>query len=45
VRVVVNHLWFKEPITYAVIEAAKGAIQALVDAGGLAASLAQVDEM
>ena len=44
VRVVVNHLRFKEPIPTAVIDAAKDVTQQLVDAGGLAASFVKVDE-
>ena len=43
VRVVVNHLRFKEPIPTAVIDAAKDVTQQLVDASGLAASLVEVD--
>jgi hypothetical protein len=43
VRIVVNHLRLKEPLTEAVIEAADDVTQRIVDAGGLAASLVQVD--
>ncbi len=43
-RVVVNHLRFKEPLPSAVVDSAEEACQRLVEAGGLAASLIQVDE-
>jgi hypothetical protein len=43
-RVVVNHLRFKDPLPKAVIDAAEEVCQRLVEAGGLAASLIQVDE-
>jgi hypothetical protein len=43
-RVVVNHLRFKEPVPNAVVDAAEEVCQRLVEAGGLAASLIQVDE-
>jgi hypothetical protein len=44
VRVVVNHLRFKDPLPREVIDAAEEVCQRLVEAGGLAASLIQVDE-
>ena len=44
VRVVVNHLTFAEPIPSSVIESARDAVQAVVDAGGLDARLVRVDE-
>jgi hydroxymethylglutaryl-CoA reductase len=43
-RIVVNHLTFAEPIPTAVIESARDAAQAVVEAGGLDASLVKVDE-
>lgn len=43
-RVVVNHLSFREPIPRAVFETADEACRRLVDAGGLSASLIQEDE-
>ncbi len=43
-RVVVNHLSFKDPLSEALIEAAEEACRRLVEAGGLAASLVRVDE-
>ena len=42
-RVVVNRLTFKEPLPDAVIDSADEACQRLIDAGGTAASLIQVD--
>ena len=43
-RMVVNHLTFAEPIPASVIESARGAVQAVVEAGGLDARLVKVDE-
>jgi hypothetical protein len=43
-RIVVNHLTFAEPIPTAVIESARDAAQAVVEAGGLDARLVKVDE-
>ena len=42
-RVVVNHLTFKTAVPAALIDAAEEICQRLVDAGGTAASLVQVD--
>ncbi len=42
-RVVVNHLTFKEPLPDEVIDGAEEVCQRLIDAGGTAASLIQVD--
>jgi hypothetical protein len=44
VRVVVNHLSFREPIPQGVIDAAAGACEQVVDAGGLGASLIREDD-
>jgi hypothetical protein len=44
VRVVVNELTFKEPMSDAIIEAATEVAQVMVDAGGLSINLVQVDE-
>lgn len=41
---VVNHLTFAEPIPASVIESARGAVQVVVEAGGLDARLIKVDE-
>jgi len=43
-RMVVNHLTFAEPIPASVIESARDAVQAVVEAGGLDARLVKVDE-
>jgi len=43
-RIVVNHLTFEQPPTQDVIDVAYAAGQKLVDAGGLAFHLVQVDE-
>ena len=43
-RMVVNHLTFAEPIPPSVIESARDAVQAVVEAGGLDARLVKVDE-
>jgi hypothetical protein len=43
-RMVVNHLTFAEPIPSSVIESARDAVQAVVEAGGLDARLVKVDE-
>jgi hypothetical protein len=44
VRVVVNHLHLREPVPDATVEAAQEAVHLVVDAGGLAARVAKVDE-
>jgi hypothetical protein len=44
VHVVVNHLRLSEPVREATVEAAQDALQLVVDAGGLAAHVAKVDE-
>jgi hypothetical protein len=41
---VVNHLTFAEPIPQSVIESARDAMQAVVEAGGVDARLVKVDE-
>ena len=41
---VVNHLTFAEPIPASVIESARDAAQAVIEAGGLDARLVKVDE-
>ena len=43
-RIVVNHLVFERPVTQDVLDVAREAGQALVDAGGLAFHLVQADE-
>ncbi len=43
-RMVVNHLTFAAPIPASVIESARDAAQAVVEAGGLDARLVKVDE-
>jgi hypothetical protein len=43
-RMVVNHLTFAEPISASVIESARVAAQAVVEAGGLDARLVTIDE-
>ena len=43
-RIAVNHLTFAEPIPGSVIESARDAVQAVVEAGGLDARLVKVDE-
>lgn len=43
-HVVVNHLHLREPVTDTTVEAAREAVQLVVDAGGLAARVAKVDE-
>ncbi len=45
VHVVVNHLHLREPVPDATVEAARIAVQSVVDAGALAARVAKVDEM
>jgi hypothetical protein len=44
VHVVVNHLRLCEPVSDSTLEAARQGIQLVVDAGGLAARVAKVDE-
>jgi hypothetical protein len=43
-RMVINRLTFAEPIPESVIESARDATQAVVEAGGLDARLVKVDE-
>ena len=43
-RVAVNHLTFRDPIPDGLIDTAKDALPAVVEAGGLAAHLVRVDE-
>jgi hypothetical protein len=43
-HVVVNHLRLREPAPDSIVDAAREALQQVVDAGGLAARLAQVDD-
>ena len=42
---VVNHLELKEPLPAASLETVDGVLQALVDAGGLAAHVVRVDDL
>jgi len=44
VHVVVNHLRLREPVSEATLEATRDAVQLVVDAGGLAARVARVDD-
>jgi hypothetical protein len=44
VHIVVNHLHLREPASQATLEATRDAEQLAVDAGGLAARVAKVDE-
>jgi hypothetical protein len=44
VHVVVNHLHLRDPLSDETTLAAQDAVQAVVDAGGLAAQVAKVDE-
>jgi len=44
VHVVINHLRLREPVPEATVEAARKGMQLVVDAGALAARVAQVDE-
>jgi hypothetical protein len=41
---VINHLRLREPVTDATVDAARTGMQLVVDAGGLAARMAKVDE-
>jgi len=43
-HVVINHLHLRDPLTEETADAARGAVQAVVEAGGLAARVAKVDE-
>lgn len=43
-HVVVNHLHFRDPVTGTTIEALQDAARQMVDAGGLAARVAKVDD-
>jgi hypothetical protein len=44
VHVVINHLRLREPVSEATIAATQEALRLVVDAGGLAARVAKVDE-
>jgi len=44
VHVVVNHLRLREPVSDETVEAAREAVQLVVNAGALAARVAKVDE-
>jgi hypothetical protein len=44
VHIVVNHLHLSEPVQDATIEASREAVQLVVDAGGLAAHVVEVDD-
>jgi hypothetical protein len=44
VHVVVNHLHLREPVTDETVQAAQEGVHRVVDAGGLAAHVAKVDE-
>jgi hypothetical protein len=44
VYVVVNHLHLRDPVRDATVHAAREAVQDVVDAGGLAAQVAKVDD-
>jgi hypothetical protein len=41
---VVNHLHFREPVSDDTVDASRQAVQEVVDAGGLAARVARVDD-
>ncbi|HEY8727152.1 MAG TPA: hypothetical protein VIL91_10705 [Gaiellaceae bacterium] len=43
-HVVVNHLHLRDPLTDTTVQAAQDAVQRVVDAGGLAAHVAKVDD-
>jgi hypothetical protein len=43
VHIVVNHLHLREPVTDETLAASREAVQAVVDAGGLAARVLEVD--
>jgi hypothetical protein len=43
VHVVVNHLHLREPVTDETLTASREAVQSVVDAGGLAARMLEVD--
>jgi hypothetical protein len=43
-HVVVNHLHFREPVSDATLEALQSAVLQIVDAGGVAARVALVDD-
>jgi hypothetical protein len=44
VHVVVNHLYLRDPVTDATVQAAREVVQPVVDAGAIAAQVAKVDE-
>jgi hypothetical protein len=44
VHVVVNHLHLRDPMPHEIVEKAQDAVQRVVDAGGLAAHVAKVDD-
>jgi hypothetical protein len=43
-HVVVNHLRLRDPVSDATVEAARGGVRTVVEAGALAARVAKVDE-
>ena len=43
-HIVVNHLHLRDSVTDATVEAAQGAVQLVVDAGGLAAQVVKVTD-
>jgi hypothetical protein len=43
-HLVVNHLHFRDPVTDTTVEATRGALQLVIDAGGTAARVVKVDE-
>ena len=43
-HVVVNHLHFRDPVTPTTVEALQDATRQIIDAGGLAARVAKVDD-
>jgi len=43
-HVVINHLHFRDPVTDTTVEAFQGAVRQMIDAGGLAARVAKVDD-
>jgi hypothetical protein len=43
-HVVINHLHFRDPVTDTTVEAFQSAVRQMIDAGGLAARVAKVDD-
>jgi hypothetical protein len=43
-HVVVNHLRFRDPVTEATVKAMRDGLQLVIDAGGLSARVAKVDD-